>query len=169
MSVCNEVHLKVDLWSVGSCVDWPTDGTGDNTIFDCENHLIEGNDMGSDIGIDMGGFSSNPIDGSTLRNCRVEGFYAGVRVSRADGNTITNVVANSNIDSGFHLMQAENNVFTGVTANNNGNDGFFSGSSRYNSITGTFQNNGGSGLFFSGSSSWSYNALLIRFSISCLL
>ena len=85
----------------------------ENTTLDCRNFTIDGSS--NYFGVYISYYSKN----NTVKNCKVEGFYAGVVLDGlSGGNNITNVAADSNY-YGAVLHYSNNNTLSNITANSN--------------------------------------------------
>ena len=125
-------------YSSGTCLYL----NSNNIILDCQGYLIDGVDSGSGDGIDNSGF--NYVE---IRNCVITDFFYGIRFT-GDYGTITNNVANSNVDSGILLDVSTYAAASGNTANSNTNYGFWLYSSSSNTFTNnTANSNSGPGTF----------------------
>lgn len=82
------ICLDTDITSIGgSCINNPDDFN--NKIFDCEGHIIEGDNLGEDYG-----FLINDSDNNVIQNCSVFKFANGIYI-RVDSDN--NVLYNNNI------------------------------------------------------------------------
>jgi len=139
------VKLTEDIVNhYGTCIEFNTN----NVEFDCQGHLIDGDDSGWDQGIYMNGKSGNKV-----KNCVVTGFRDGIYLTDSSNNTLTNNTANSNEDYGIRLWGSSSNTLTGNTANSNNYYGIYLwGYSNYNTLTdNTANSNNHSGILVYGS------------------
>ena len=111
---CSEVNLTTNIINKsGNCIDNPTNFN--NKIFDCQGHIIDGDDYESDYGIYLNGKSEN-----TIKNCVITDFGYGIDLHSSPNNTITNNTADSNWWNGISLLSSSNNNnLTNNTANSN--------------------------------------------------
>ncbi|MEM5819469.1 MAG: NosD domain-containing protein, partial [Candidatus Aenigmatarchaeota archaeon] len=110
---CNIVYLTADIsnWA-GTCIINPANFN--NKIFDCQGHIIGGDDSGYDYGIYLYNKQNN-----TIKNCIITDFETGIFLLSSSNNTLTNNTANSNSNSGIYLRFSSNNILTNNTMNNN--------------------------------------------------
>lgn len=84
----------------GNCIDF----SSNNTVFDCNGHIIGGDWPVFDYGIKLTG------DNSTIMNCSVGLFYYGIWLSEADNNTIYKNNLYLNGYSGLTLTKSHYNT-----------------------------------------------------------
>ncbi|CEG13985.1 hypothetical protein MSIBF_A840002 [groundwater metagenome] len=105
-----------------TCVDNPLNFT--NKIFDCQGHIIDGDDSGTLLdptyGIYLYGRQNN-----TIKNCIVTDFEFGIYLDGSLNNIISNNTANSNDGDGIQLYASSNNTLANNTANSNSIVGIF--------------------------------------------
>jgi hypothetical protein len=79
---CTIVTLTTDIKNQsGTCIDSPANFT--NKVFDCKNHVIDGDDTGVDFGIILQGKSGN-----TIQNCILCEFYEGIDLRSSSNNNL---------------------------------------------------------------------------------
>ena len=126
--------------------------SANNVVLDCQGHTIDGNDL-ADYGIYILR-SSEQTTNITVKNCVVTDWdSANIYLKYANGNTITNVTANSSPDNGFYLYYSDSNTISNSTANSNNQNGFYFLSSDSNSISNCTANSNNYGFYFSSSNS----------------
>jgi len=155
------VKLTADITDQsGTCIEFNTN----NTEFDCQGHMIDGDSSGIDHGIYIGDFN-NTGGGSnnTVKNCVVTQFSEGIRVY-SDNNTLYNntisnnkkgiyigvsnynILISNNVSSnshmGIHIHDSSNNTIINNTASNNAKGIYLYYSCNYNTlINNTASNN----------------------------
>jgi len=80
--------------------------TGNNVIFDCDGHTIDGDDV-ANYGIYIYR-SSASVSNVTVKNCRITDWYNGLYDYKAYGNTFENLTFDSNRASSMYLRTANN-------------------------------------------------------------
>ena len=141
-----------------------------NLVLDCNGALVNGTGVSQASGIIL-----ISIQGSTIKNCNVQGYSSGISISdsstfntlinntansngvgiylsRSNSSTLINNTANSNY-FGISILYSSSNILTGNTANSN-NDGIRLYYSSFNNLTGNIAgvNRFGIGLeYFSNS------------------
>jgi len=137
---CTEVRLTADITDyAGTCINNPVNFN--NKVFDCQGHIIDGDNSGVDFGIYLYGKANN-----TIKNCVITEFYHGIYLNSSSNNTITNNTANSNYDTGIYLSSSSNNILVNNTASNNGAYGIYLSSSSNNTINNNTASNNGDGI-----------------------
>jgi parallel beta-helix repeat protein len=132
----------------GTCIDNPENFT--NKTFDCQGHIIKGDDLGADYGIYLNGKTNN-----TIRNCIITDFAYGILLSSSNYSTITNNTVNNNSYYGIYLSSSSNySTITNNTVNNNNNIGIYLSSSSNNTITNNTASNNNYGIYLDSSSSY---------------
>lgn len=115
----------------------------ENITFDCQGHIIDGDDDNFGIGIALEGGDNN-----TIKNCRIQQFRNGFHTGQFAfynsiydmviynnsmsgmyifGYSMYNIFKNISIKHNFHgidLYSADYNTFENITANNNSDSGF---------------------------------------------
>ncbi len=133
--------------STSPCIDIQAN----NVIFDCENHLIDGDDS-AEYGIYISR-SSQQTTNVTIKNCRVSDWSsANIYLYNANGNILENITAYSG-DDGIWLSSSNSNVLISITTYSNSNNGIALGSSDSNTLINitTYSNNLG-GIYLISSS-----------------
>lgn len=130
-------------------------GANDITL-DCNGNLIHGDDSLLDYGLQYWQYSKN---GTTIKNCDIEGFYYGIGLWKSSNNILTNIKANFNTYYGIFLgSSSNNNTLTGITANSNWEGfetkgfGIYIDSSSNNRLTNITANSNHRGIFLGSSS-----------------
>lgn len=122
-----------------------------NVLLDCQNYLVDGIDDGIGIKIIRTTYQTVNI---TIRNCRVNDFYYGIRVEEARNVSILNSEISSNYWYGIFFNDGANNatvVNTRVIGGNYYGIGYID--SNYGNFTNnSILNNGFVGVNFDGSS-----------------
>ncbi|MFW6186237.1 MAG: LamG-like jellyroll fold domain-containing protein, partial [Halobacteriota archaeon] len=96
----DKVVLDQDIVNhVGNCIDF----SSNNTVFDCNGHIIGGDWPVFDYGIKLAG------NNNTIMNCSVGFFYYGIWLSNADNNTIYKNNLYLNGYSGLTLTNSDHN------------------------------------------------------------
>ncbi|ODS40845.1 MAG: hypothetical protein A7315_07475 [Candidatus Altiarchaeales archaeon WOR_SM1_79] len=128
---------------VGTCINSPANFN--NKIFDCQGHMLDGDNIGVDFGIILDGKSGN-----TIKNCIITEFYEGIDLrSSSNDNNLINNIADNNGNHGIYIGHSGNNTLTGNTANNNQHNGLYITGSLTNTIeSNTFCNNNQAGGIF---------------------
>ena len=124
----------------------------DNITLDGNGHLITG--MGSFAGIVL-----ENRKGVTIKNCRVEGFGTGIRLSYGGNNNLIDNHTNQNYSSGIYLVSSYGNTLSGNIANNNADldgdhniaHGIFLVYGSGNTLTGNTANHNGYSIYLFGS------------------
>ncbi|OQX19423.1 MAG: hypothetical protein BWK75_05705 [Candidatus Altiarchaeales archaeon A3] len=139
---CSAVKLTANITNfAGTCINNPVNFS--NKIFDCQGHIIDGDDTGADYGIYLAGKQTN-----TIKNCIITDFQIGFYLSSSSNNTVINNTANSN-SYGIYLYSSSNNTVINNTANSNTNHGIhLYSSSNNNTITNNTANNSSTGFFY---------------------
>jgi len=137
------VKLAVDIINDSvTCINF----SANNTEFDCQGHVIDGDGSGwDDYGLLMDGKSGN-----TIKNCVVTGFLYGIRLCNSSNNTLINNTADSNDHGGIRLIDSSNNTLAENTLSNNFAGISFSISPHNTLIGNNASNNDGWGIFLSG-------------------
>jgi len=112
--------------------------SANNVVFDCQGHLIDGNDV-ADYGIYVDR-SSGQTTNITVKNCVLNDWdSANIYLYYANGNNLTNITSTSSPDHGFYLYYSDSNTITNTTANSN-NYGFYLNYADSNTFTNTTAN-----------------------------
>ena len=113
---------------------------------DCDGFTVSG--TGSGNGIELTSRS-----GVTVKNCNVEGFRRGFRISDSSNNTFTENVSGNNGRHGFRMANSSNNTFTENISENNDAMGFllFDNSDNNTFTLNISENNGEFGFGTTGS------------------
>lgn len=94
------VKLTTDIADYsGTCINW----VNDDVTFDCQSHLIDGDNIGSDMGIHMVSQSSN-----TIKDCHISNFKYGIFISQSSDNVISGNIIVFNTH-GIYLASSNNN------------------------------------------------------------
>jgi len=150
MSDGDVLQLTTSVSSTGDCISF---GGKDNIIFDCQGYTIDGDESGTDYGIDMA--RTTGANNNTIRNCTTTDFAYGVYLSSSNNNTFTNLtVTSTSTGNGIYLYGSDYNNFTHVTANSNGYHGISlgTGSDRNSFFNVTASSNSQSGFYIGESS-----------------
>lgn len=145
---CSSIFLTDDLRNnTGTCIDDPENFS--NKIFDCQSHIINGDDAGTDYGIYLYGKNNN-----TIRDCTVTDFYYGVYLRDSSSNTIADNTVNSNTQEGIRLYSDSfYNTITNNTVNYNLIYGIeLDGDGGYNTVTENIVSDQYNGIGVTGSS-----------------
>ncbi|MCK4319136.1 right-handed parallel beta-helix repeat-containing protein, partial [Candidatus Micrarchaeota archaeon] len=118
---------------------------------DCGGSTLDGDDAGSDYGIDTQ--QNNYLE---IKNCIITDFRSGIYTD-ANYSNFTNNTVYSNIE-GFSVVSSSNNSFTNNTAHNNLKCGFSLSSSLNNTLTNNTANSNQDGFHLQSSSI--YNTLI---------
>jgi len=154
-SSCNDVSLIQDISDYsGTCINDPLNFN--NKIFDCNGHIIDGDDSGS---YGIYGIYLNNKQNNTIKNCVVSDFYNdGIYISYSEKNLILNNTATSNGDNsrgyGIHLFHSKNNIIENNTATENGLAGIRIENSYNNNVSNNYcaLNKDYDGIYMSSSS-----------------
>lgn len=103
-SNCSIIKLQNDIQSSGTCINNPENFT--NKIFDCQGHLIKGNEATNSDGILLIGKTNN-----TIKNCKISNFWSGISLFWSSENTIINNTITQNKLSGISLYSISNNNY----------------------------------------------------------
>jgi parallel beta-helix repeat protein len=96
------VLLTADISNqTGNCIEF----NADNVVFDCQDQVIDGDDVGTDYGI-----SILSHFGNTVKDCEIRDFYEGILLVNADDNTIHNNHSWSNDNDGIRLENSDDNL-----------------------------------------------------------
>ncbi|RLI07478.1 hypothetical protein DRO24_02955 [Candidatus Bathyarchaeota archaeon] len=126
------VRLVSDIINAtGTCIDF---GDTDNITFDCQGHLIDGNESESSttVGIDISHNSYN-----TIHNCRVREFRRGI-VPSGFHNTLENNTIFNNMDRGIYTVDMSDALIINNTLYGNNIDVYLSWGSRNNFTNNNF-------------------------------
>jgi parallel beta-helix repeat protein len=157
ISSCTEItssgyyYLTQNLTGLKSGANYCIGIRANNVVLDGNGHSLTGPNPNSYTGVYIFGVSNVMV-----KNLTVSNYSSGISLLFSSYNTITNVTANNNGNSGLYLYTSStnNNVITNVTANNNGNSGLYLDNSPNNVITNvTANNNGNYGIYLSYSNS----------------
>ena len=143
---------------------------------DCNGSILDGDDGGTDYGIDITG--KNNV---TIENCIIKDFGRGIYLSGAENNiiknntvysnrysfylcssanynTLTNNTAHADVQSGFYVYSSANyNTITNNLVYDEGFAGIYIRSSSYNNLTNNTVDDAGHGFYIYQSSN--YNTL----------
>ncbi len=106
-----------------------------NIYLDCNDSVIDGVDYNG-RGVQIGYFGMGtdpPAVNDTIRNCLVRNFRYGFLVQSTSNNTLHNLTAFNNTETGFDVYLGGNNTIYGARASF-GQDGFFLHSTSNNSL-----------------------------------
>jgi parallel beta-helix repeat protein len=104
----DKVTLTQDITDhTGNCIIF----YANDVVFDCANHLIDGDDTGTDYGIYL-----NEKTGNTIQNCRITDFREGIYLYYSTLNTITGNTLSSN-HNGIYLSSSTSNTISENTVN----------------------------------------------------
>jgi len=124
--------LTADI--INSSTSYCINISANNIVFDCQNHLIDGDDS-AQYGIYIYRSSAQTTN-ITIKNCRVSDWdEANVYLKNADGNTLTNINVFSSPNDGINLSSSDSNTLTNITAYSNGDDGISILNSSSNTLT----------------------------------
>jgi len=139
------------LSTTGTCITI----TSSDVTLDCQGFNIDGDDSGTDYGINVSGTSGSEFTNITINNCNITDFERGIYFTYVDNSSIDNSSSNSNLNYGIFLDSADSNNLTNVTTNLNtwGIGIFFADLNTI--INSTANSNGISGVdFVSGSNTF---------------
>lgn len=100
------LNLNSDININGTCIEILDE---DNTIFDCNNHTITGNQTGK--GIDINAYKT------TIQNCNIRNFTNGINVGGANA-TINKITSTNNTGSGLYCRSGAFIDLINLTINN---------------------------------------------------
>jgi parallel beta-helix repeat protein len=171
---CTDCSEKIALVSAGGTVRLISnitnqDGTcilipRSDVTFDCQNHLIDGDNDWEGYGIYVDASSYGDINNVTIRNCNIRQFDDGIYLDGSssyvvENSSIVDTTVSDNRGHGIDLANAPNNILTGIKSCLNDNDGIMIRDSSYNRLENIETNsNGQCGIYLLFSSS-SYNSL----------
>jgi len=92
--------------------------TANNVVLDCQGYTIDGTDAIGSSGIYISRASSTNTK-VTVKNCNVTDWYWGFYLRRANNNTLTNIIANSNSRRGLIFWDSDFNTLTNITVDSN--------------------------------------------------
>ena len=100
-SAGDTIQLTADITDyTNTCIEW---GNSDIT-FDCQGHMISGDDTILDHGIYLNGKSGNII-----KNCVITDFHSGIRLEHSSNNIILNNTLISNDWEGIDIYSSSKN------------------------------------------------------------
>ncbi|PKP59449.1 hypothetical protein CVT91_06685 [Candidatus Atribacteria bacterium HGW-Atribacteria-1] len=132
-STCEDCNSKINLadsWQTiclntsiqnhtGTCIN---PSSFNNTIFDCQGNIINGNAFYVSGGISIPGptygIYLNQKSNNTIRNCIISGFGNGIALDFSSNNTLINTTTYSN-EKGILLKNSPNNYLRNNTMFNN--------------------------------------------------
>ena len=118
ISGCDNI-ISSGLWNLtadikNSTISRCINLTANDLIFDCQGHLIDGDDD-ADYGMYILG------NNVTVKNCRISDWDAnGIRLITGDGNVLKNINISSCPDYGIQTSGSNNNKFYNITFNASG-------------------------------------------------
>ncbi|WP_255191394.1 right-handed parallel beta-helix repeat-containing protein [Natronobeatus ordinarius] len=127
-----EYELTTDINATETCIEI----TADDVHFDGNNHTVSGDDSGSGVLV-------TGVEGVTVTNVTVEGWYTGVAFDGVEDSAVTNSTAVANGEYGFLFEDSSNNDVYGNQASENafegefrtrGNDLYFDEGSDHNDV-----------------------------------
>lgn len=137
---CNVlVKLTINIVNISStCINEPE--TGDNKIFDCDGHIIDGTDEGNKRGIYM-----QKQDNVTIRNCIISDFDEGILLIEGFNSTLEyNNLFSNQYGIYFDAIGDFNIINDNIVCNNTITDIYF----------GALKNNSGSNNFCNTTYNW---------------
>ena len=106
--------------STSSCIEI----TANNLIFDCQNNLVEGDDI-AQYGINLN--VADAFSNITVQNCQVSNWdSSNIRV-RGQNNSISNILSFNSKDYGIDLSFGDSTIIYNLTSINNNNSGVYFG------------------------------------------
>ncbi len=114
-----------------------------NIILDCDGALLSGSASNKQLL----GIYLESLQGITIRNCNVQGYFSGFSLNSPSYSNFTSNTAYNNSYVGFASAGTQN-TFTSNTAYNNFYDGFFSSQGTQNTFTSNtaYANSNGGGI-----------------------
>ena len=94
-----------------------------NVVLDGAGHYVGGNVTGTNFGISAVATSPGRFTNITIRNVRLGSWYGGIRLTRVDDSTITNVTSSNNSYEGIVLVDSNGNAINNSTIGSNGTFG----------------------------------------------
>ncbi|MDP3043168.1 MAG: NosD domain-containing protein [bacterium] len=139
----DKVQLTQDIFGVVStCIEL---NYKQGITFDCQNHLISGQNSG--YGIQIKGNLQN--DYNTIKNCVVSKFQYGVYIYQSSANTMDNITTDSNSYYGVYSKNSNFNTLTNITAKNHTSySGIYFDGSDNNQLSQITVNNNTIGIYF---------------------
>ncbi len=135
----DRIQLIADIEDYdGTCIRFEN---AKNVTFDCQGHIIDGNDLGSYHGIYLGGETYGIV-----RNFIVTDFSHGIYLYKSRNITIVNNTLRSN-RFGIYLRDSFYNLIIDNTANNNRHGLYLRDSSHNLLVNNTANSNGYYGIF----------------------
>lgn len=129
-----------DAYTLTSNINEPIEIHRNNTVFDGENHNIQGN-------LTSQGILLANTKNVTVRNTKISGFLAGIKLSFSTDNTVSDNSV-TNCTYGILADKAPNTKITNNTIQSNKWDGIFITASAKSTITNnTVENNGKWGIY----------------------
>jgi parallel beta-helix repeat protein len=101
----------------------------DNVILDCQGHIVDGVDIWHTYGIYISRDMQTATN-ITIKNCIVRDWDFGIYLNQANNNTLTNIISNSNTDSGIRIFNSSFNTLSNITLGEQG-DGNYVGLSLF--------------------------------------
>lgn len=121
-----------------------------NVALDCQNNLIDGNDI-AEYGI-TNSWTTKTNSNITIKNCILTDWdTAAINLRNNNATNLYNITLTSNPDYGIYSSGDDRNTYTNVTANNN-YIGIMTSSASGTIINSTFEDNSYGGGYFSQSS-----------------
>lgn len=106
-----------------------------NVVLDGGGHFVGGRNTANTFGISAVAASPSRFTNITIRNVRLGSWYGGIRLTRVDNSTITNVTSSNNYYEGIVLVDSNGNAITNSSIGTNGTFGILlSGGSHDNVI-----------------------------------
>ncbi len=106
-SGCGIVKLTTDILNTpNTCIDPGYQSNFNNKIFDCQNHIIDGDDAEFDYGIKVSGQTGN-----TIKNCTFTDWFTGIGLLESNSTIVINNTVRSTNRYGI-LAQGFNNQIT---------------------------------------------------------
>jgi len=91
----------------------------DNVILDCQGHIVDGVDIWHTYGIYISRDMQTATN-ITIKNCIVRDWDFGIYLNQANNNTLTNIISNSNTDSGIRIFNSSFNTLSNITLGEQG-------------------------------------------------
>ncbi|MEM2355662.1 MAG: DUF2341 domain-containing protein [Candidatus Bathyarchaeia archaeon] len=144
--ICSEVRLTANITDYsGTCIDNPENFN--NKVFDCQGHIIDGDNSGTGYGIYLDSKQNN-----TIKNCIITDFENGIILAYSSNNTLINNTVSSNGDAGIYSYSSSNNTIANNTVSSNDAGIYLEGSSNNTLINNNVSSNINGIILVEGSS-----------------
>ena len=147
---------------INSATSYCMNISANNIILDCQNHIIDGNDV-ADYGIYVYRSAATTTN-ITIKNCILTDWdTANIYLKYANGNVLENISSTSSPDSGLYLYYSGSNSLTNITANSNTYYGLYLYYSDLTKIQdSTFKDNAYWDVWFDTSADWKQEFINIK-------